>query len=121
MSKNVRLTSLYVSFGTAVMTTVALSQVTSNLMVLFVILMGATGAVLGFWAALTKHLDAMASMSGATAGGVMGALLSMAITVTWLHPMHSHQGMMIMGDTMAQMAGAALAGFFVPEATHSSR
>ncbi len=111
-----RYMTLYGSFSAAVASTLTLSWWTPNLMVEFVLLAVGTGLLMGLFALRFRRYDVMAAMSGATAGGIVGALLIMALTVAWSHPMHSHQGMMIMGDTMAQMAGASLGGWLVPEA-----
>lgn len=114
-SGSIRYETLYGSFSAAAASTLTLSWWTPNLMVEFVLLAVGTGLLMGLFALRFRRYDVMAAMSGATAGGIVGALLIMALAVAGSHPMHSHQGMMIMGDTMAQMAGASLGGWFVPE------
>ncbi|WP_020373989.1 hypothetical protein [Sulfobacillus thermosulfidooxidans] len=106
--------SLELSMLSAVISTVLFSWWTANWMITFVLLALGTAILLAVMSLAQGPFDLMTAMIGATAGGMVGSFVVMAITVTWIHPMHSHHGMMIMDDTMAQMVGATLSGWLQP-------
>ncbi len=84
-------------------------------MIQFVLLAVSSAIISGIVVAFTGEFDMVAAMAGGTAGGMLGAALVMAINVGGMHhSMKTHDGMMIMGYTMAQMAGVAMGAWFLP-------
>jgi len=85
-------------------------------MIQFALLVVGSALMSGVLVGVTGYFDMVAAMAGGTFGGMLGAALLMAVSVAARHHfMQTHHGMMIMGNTMAQMAGVPMGAWFLPD------